>query len=262
MNEKLFSVITVVFNDKDNLIKTLNSVRDQKEILKDEIEYIIVDGASKDGTLDIILNSKEVIDRWISEPDKGLYDAMNKGINLASGKYLIFMNAGDTFADEDTLLKVKKEVEKNNYPDSLYGDALEEDSNGNFLLKKAYSHKYIWYGMFTHHQSMFYKLEIIKRYKIKYYLKYKIAADYAFTYEYLKYAQSIVKLNFPVCIFLQGGISSVAYRKGLSEANLIRREVGGLNDFCIFTIDKVHKLKHFFRYNFGRLYFTLRYKRV
>lgn len=96
MNDSLpvVSIITVVYNAQGPLAKTMRSVREQKARYP-HIEYIVVDGASKDGTLEVINQNEDIVSRWISEPDKGIYDAMNKGLGMASGDFVWFLNAGD-----------------------------------------------------------------------------------------------------------------------------------------------------------------------
>lgn len=97
------SVVTVCFNVEDILEDTIKSVVSQTY---GDFEYVIIDGASRDGTVDIIKKYSDKIAYWVSEPDKGIYDAMNKGIEVATGDYIIFMNAGDKFADARVLDKV------------------------------------------------------------------------------------------------------------------------------------------------------------
>ena len=98
--KSLISIITVVFNDKYGLEETILSVLSQTS---ENIEYIIIDGGSNDGTVDVIKKYEKSIDKWISEPDNGIYDAMNKGIALASGGFINFMNAGDVYASNNKL---------------------------------------------------------------------------------------------------------------------------------------------------------------
>ena len=105
-NQPKVSIITVCFNAKEMLITTLEDIRKQKY---DNLEYIVVDGKSSDGTLDLLNNYQDIISKIVSEPDKGIYDAMNKGINIATGEWVIFMNAGDTFANENILTRVFKD---------------------------------------------------------------------------------------------------------------------------------------------------------
>jgi len=262
MNTKTikFTIITVVYNGENCIKKTIDSIISQT--YKD-YEYIIVDGSSKDRTINICKEYKKHITKVISEPDKGLYDAMNKGIENASGDYIIFMNCDDTFYDEKVLEKVAKGIEENNYPDFIYGDAIEvsEDETQQFL-KKARSHKWIWYGMFTHHQAMFYKVDIIKENNLRYDLQYKIAADYAFTANYLKNCKSFLYLDFVFCGFKQGGLSSNNHKLNFKHLIEIKKEIIGLSPLQIWIILSVQKFLVFFRNNFGALYSLLRFKNV
>lgn len=93
------SIITVVYNDRAGFVKTANSVAEQREFYSD-IEYIVIDGGSKDGTAEAIAEAGSTIDYWVSESDKGIYDAMNKGIRAAKGSALLFLNAGDYFVGD------------------------------------------------------------------------------------------------------------------------------------------------------------------
>ena len=129
------SVITVVLNDCSAISETLTSVNQQTYKNK---EYIVIDGWSTDGTMDVIRQHKDWIDCLVSERDQGLYDAMNKGIVRATGEYLCFMNSGDCFASEKTLQQIADYILVNK-PDYLYGDALIRDGT-KLLYKKARSH--------------------------------------------------------------------------------------------------------------------------
>lgn len=114
-----FSIITINYNNREGLQKTINSVVSQT--FKD-YEWIIIDGGSTDGSRELIEQYKEHLSYWCSEPDKGIYNAMNKGIRHAKGEYLNFMNSGDTFYDNEVLEKVFKEERK---ADILYGDCMQ-----------------------------------------------------------------------------------------------------------------------------------------
>ena len=124
-----FSVITVTYNAEKVLEDTIQSVIAQTY---HHVEYIIVDGASKDGTLSIIDRYRPRIHTVVSEPDKGLYDAMNKGIALASGDYLCFLNAGDCFHEDDTLQQMVHTINGNELPDVLYGETAIVDEKRHF----------------------------------------------------------------------------------------------------------------------------------
>ena len=120
-----FSIITVTYNAEKALEETIQSIISQT--YKD-IEYIIVDGGSKDRTLSIIEKYKSHIAKVVSEPDKGLYDAMNKGLKMATGDYVCFLNAGDSLHEDETVTMMVKSIEKNQFPDVIYGETAIVDS--------------------------------------------------------------------------------------------------------------------------------------
>lgn len=148
-DKPLISVITVVLNGEKYLEETILSVLSQTY---DNVEYIIIDGGSTDGTLDIIKKYEHAIDYWVSEKDKGIYDAMNKGINVASGEWLNFMNAGDRFAENNILKLIYFEYFQNNsHVDFIYSDTILDGKN--FCECSITNYKII-------HQSVIYKRKI------------------------------------------------------------------------------------------------------
>ncbi len=171
----LVSIITVVRNGENTLENTIRSVLSQQEI---NYEYIVIDGNSQDTTLDIIKNYEKFIDIWISEPDRGIYDAMNKGISYASGDFVVFMNAGDQFATQNICSNIftfyDDEVQS---IDVIYGDFIAKDENtGMQLLVKAKPIENIWKGMTFSHQSVFIRTSVLKKYPFD--LKYRIVSDF------------------------------------------------------------------------------------
>ncbi len=245
IDKPLISIVTVVFNGEELLEKTMQSVINQTY---DNVEYIIIDGGSIDGTLDIIKKYENQIDYWISEQDSGIYDAMNKSLQLVSGEYVNFMNVGDSFL-ENIFLHIAKDIILHNNPDYIYGDAINIVENGESeYYKKARSHKMIWYGMFTHHQAMFYKKAIIDKYKINYRLQYKIAADYAFTYEILSKSQNILYINQIICKYQLGGISVIHDNVNLSDQDDIRKSILSFPSYKIVLIRFLHKLKSIYNW--------------
>ena len=215
MTRPLFSIITITLNNIDGLKKTSHSVNTQT--FKD-YEWIVIDGASTDGTLDFLEQSTAT---YISEVDDGLYDAMNKGIKRATGTYVIFMNAGDCFASTNTLETIAEHI-KNTDPEFIYGDALEI-LDGTDIYKHARPDYMMLSGMITHHQSMIYKRSKIG--DLKYDLKYKIAADYDFTLRFLENSKNPTHIPAPLCIFESGGISETSAVKGRIEQFKIRRNL-------------------------------------
>ena len=176
---KFFSIITVCKNNFQELILTFNSIISQNI---DDYEWIVVDGNSSDNTRDWLKQNKLPI--WVSEPDKGIYDAMNKGISRANGKYLIFMNSGDSFENKTVLHKSKKRIEEYNLPAFIYGDSVDIAEDGLGYYRKAKSYKKNWKGMITQHQSMFFNSKVLG--KQKYSEDYKLSGDYAFISSFIK----------------------------------------------------------------------------
>lgn len=153
----LISVVTVVYNGESTLEQTIQSVVNQTY---DNVEYIIVDGDSKDGTLDIIKKYEDKIDYWQSEPDKGIYDAMNKGIELATGCWINFMNSGDSFCNTTIIHQIFNNRIWN--CDIIYGDSIEYDGT---YEKKIIANKPLSKlnrGPIFRHNAAFFKLSIQK----------------------------------------------------------------------------------------------------
>jgi glycosyltransferase involved in cell wall biosynthesis len=198
------SIITVIYNNKENFVKTLNSVKAQNYA---NIEFIVVDGGSTDGTPDIIKANEQLIGKWISEKDKGIYDAMNKGIGLATGDYIWFLNGGDMIYSEETLNDIFS-LHKN--ADVYYGDTeLVDDegkSYGKRKLKTPPKHltwKSMIDGMVVTHQSLIIKKDIV----LEYNLKYRHCADIDWTIRILKSSETTVNTQKTISKFLLGGYS-------------------------------------------------------
>ncbi len=170
-NTPLISVITVVYNRKNDLNITIQSVRHQS--FRD-FEFVIVDGGSTDGSLDVINENATCINQWVSEPDKGIYDAMNKGVLKANGSWIIFMNAGDVFYDDKVLEVFSKKLTE--YADAtiVYGDAEIVEGEESHIQRQYDRHLDLTKSII--HQSMFIRRDFLKAHP--YDLRYKIMADY------------------------------------------------------------------------------------
>ncbi|MCT7522585.1 glycosyltransferase [Aliarcobacter cryaerophilus] len=191
------TVVTVTYNAKQYLEQTIKSVIEQDY---PNIEYIIIDGASTDGTIDIIKKYEKHLSYWISEHDTGIYDAMNKGIDFATGELINFMNAGDSFCEKNTISKVIKEMDINT--DIIAGDIYYIDGNKKTYIKSAKLENKLNY-MFCCHQTMFTKANLMKKYKFN--TTFKIVSDYDFA---LKCAMNDYKfqfVNFAIANYLGGG---------------------------------------------------------
>lgn len=202
-NNSLISIITVVYNGAEFIEKTILSVINQSY---KNIEYIIIDGGSTDGTLDIIRKYEDKITYWISEPDRGIYDAMNKGIDIAKGNWINFMNSGDLFYSIDTLSLIAPYFAESK--NILYGDTvLNYGVNRISEIKAAREFNYIKYNIPFCHQSVFVNLELIKEQKFD--LNYRYSADYAmFLNVYKNKMYSYKKLAIPISIYDMNGVSN------------------------------------------------------
>ena len=194
------SIITVVWNDKVGLEKTIKSIINQTY---ENIELIIIDGFSTDGSINVIKKYENHINYWISEKDKGIYDAMNKGIDVATGTWLNFMNAGDIFVDKNVLNKIN--FSKNNNMVLLYGNKIQN----NKIVYPLDIKKLEIGEIHANHQSMFFNQKILKD-DLSYKLKYKIYGDYELVNKiYLKYPYLIKYINILIADFEGGGVSSL-----------------------------------------------------
>lgn len=252
----LFSIVTVCLNDIAGLIKTKASLDNQ---VFSDYEWIVIDGASTDDTVSLLKSLPNNSCNWISEPDRGLYDAMNKGILLSKGRYLLFLNSGDELASSIILRDVAACI-NNNGADLIYGDALEEVGNGDFILKSAYSHKFVWYGMFTHHQAMFFARTLAPS---EYSTTMRYAADYGFVAAHLKHSHLITRLDYPICKFEAGGISQTGSTKQAnSEQWDVRRDILGLSYWQCGVINTLHFLILLLKKRLPVLYRWVRYARA
>ncbi|MDX4067252.1 glycosyltransferase [Aliarcobacter skirrowii] len=193
------TVVTITYNAEKFLEDTILSIINQDY---PNIEYIIIDGDSKDSTIDIIKKYEKHISCWISEPDNGIYDAMNKGIDKATGEWINFMNAGDSFVDNTIISKIFN-TNKNQY-DLIYGDHIYIKQNSKEYTK-APGLKQIYNTMPCCHQSLFSKVKIAKELKFNTYLN--IASDYDFILRAYKKNYSFLYTNFAIANYLENGIS-------------------------------------------------------
>jgi len=198
MKKPKISIITVCLNSEKTIEKTILSVINQTY---KNIEYIIVDGGSTDKTLEIIKKYKDKISLWVSEKDNGIYDAMNKGTNLAHGKYLNFMNSDDYFINENVIENVLPFLDGKN--DIVYGNTKYRYKNLELKIK-CLNPNLVWMGTICH-QSSFIKREIIQKYK--YNTENKLIADYEFFLNVYYNNGKILKINKFIASYSILGIS-------------------------------------------------------
>ena len=255
-----FSIITITYNAEKVLQRTLDSVRSQTYR---DMEHLIIDGASTDETVAMAeayrqRASYDVIIQ--SEPDRGIYDAMNKGLRLATGDYVVFMNAGDTFHDERTLERVLggiTELRNSETPELrpavIYGDTDIVDSEGRFLRKRHLSvpDRLTWRsfrkGMLVCHQAFYARQDIAR--DIPYDLQYRHSADVDWCIRVMKEAERrhlpLRRVPGVVADFMDGGNTTQNHRASLKERFTVMRRHYGL--FTTLTMHAWFIVRAFFR---------------
>ncbi|MCL1934178.1 MAG: glycosyltransferase [Candidatus Azobacteroides sp.] len=212
----LFSIITVTYNASRWIERTIQSVISQSY---SHIEYIIIDGNSTDGTPEIIKKYQSSIAYFVSEPDKGLYDAMNKGLKSASGDYVWFLNAGDTIYSDNTVQEIVNTLGSRNLPDIIYGETQIVDEQGNSVAMRRLKapEKLTWksfrMGMLVCHQSFLVKRAVAESYD----LQYRFAADYEWCIRCMKKAKTLFNTRLILSRFLEAGLSAANRKKSLKE---------------------------------------------
>lgn len=231
----LISIITITYNASGQLSPTMKSVAEQTYL---DYEHLIIDGASTDNTLEIArsLGGRKL--RILSEPDKGLYDAMNKGLSLARGKYVLFLNAGDAFHSPRILADYAREAVKN--PDIIYADTVIVDSQRNVIAPRHLSAPQILSfqsfskGMLVCHQAFMVKRAIAPKYD----LQYRFSADYDWTVKCLKNTKpgKCVNLNKVAIDYLSDG---------LTDKNKLKSLIERFNIMCLHYGTTITLLNHF-----------------
>jgi glycosyltransferase involved in cell wall biosynthesis len=218
------SVITIVYNNERDIERTMLSVLSQTY---QQIEYVVIDGASTDSTLDIIKRYENRIARLISEEDNGIYDAMNKGLKLATGDYVIFMNSGDEFYANNTVEKVFASADD---ADIYYGeteminDQLQSLGQRRHKAPENFTWRSFNYGMSVSHQAIYIKRSLTEPYDPKY----QLSADIDWIIRAAKKAKKIVKVDGYVAKYLVGGMSKAKHRQSLAERFDIMKRYYGL----------------------------------
>ena len=213
--DPLFSIITVTWNAAGVILPTLESVQRQTS---SDYEMLIIDGASTDDTLAIVRQASIPSMRVFSEPDKGLYDAMNKGIERARGRYIVFLNAGDAFADDAVLARLARLASGN--PGVIYGQTQLVDSGRNVVgdrhltAPKRLTADSFLNGMVVCHQAFFARRDLVPRYD----LQYRFSADYDWCIKVLRSSTSNAYAGeAPIISYLAEGMTTRHHRDSLKE---------------------------------------------
>ncbi|WP_300729089.1 glycosyltransferase family 2 protein [uncultured Bacteroides sp.] len=223
-----FSIITVTYNAGSLLEDTIQSVITQTY---KNFEYIIIDGKSTDNTLEIIERYRDRISVVVSEPDKGLYDAMNKGIDRAMGDYVCFLNAGDELHEDDTLqLMVHSMAGLTELPDVIYGETAIVDEEGHFLRMRRLSapEKLTWKsfkrGMLVCHQAFFARRD----HALPYDLHYRFSADFDWCIRVMKRSKVLHNTHLTLIDYLNEGMTTRNHKASLKERFRIMSKHYGL----------------------------------
>ncbi len=230
----ILSIITINRNNAAGLEKTMRSVASQ---IVGDFEYVVIDGASTDGSVEVIRSFEASLGerlKWISEPDKGIYNAMNKGIGMATGDYLQFLNSGDFLVSNDITLRMTEALKNKEYPSILYGNMLKDMPGGKAMRDRCFAGREISFlGFYTgslNHSSAYIRRSLFNRYGM-YDEGFKIVSDWKwFLQAIILGGEKPVYVDMDVTLFDMNGISEK--NKALDKTE--RRRV--LNELIPSTI--------------------------
>lgn len=203
---KRLSIITINLNNAQGLKKTMDSVFAQRD---KNFEFIVVDGCSQDGSVDLIRRHEEHIDWWVSETDTGIYQAMNKGIKAATGEYLLFLNSGDSFYDTEVTFKILPWLERK--ADVICGRLVLDEGSGPVMLTPESEITIVYFRRISlYHQATFIRKSLFDRYGL-YNEGFQIGGDYEFFIRtLLRNPCSYMASDVVVCRYDTTGISNNA----------------------------------------------------
>ena len=223
IEKPLLTVITIVYNNVKHIERTLLSVINQTY---NNIEYLIIDGASTDGTLGILQKYQTQISKIISEKDAGIYDAMNKGLALAKGDYVLFMNSGDEIYETSTVEKIFSLASADVY----YGETLMINENLQSLGQRRHKSpekldvNSFRYGMSVSHQAIYVRRNLAPFYNPKY----QLSADIDWILQILRKAKTVTNTKMYVAKYMVGGMSKIKHWQSLKERFCIMKAHYGL----------------------------------
>ena len=221
LDKPFFSLVTVTFNDCAGLRRTEESVRAQTER---DFEWVVVDGGSKDDTVDFLKSLDFPFLAWKSERDKGIYDGMNKGTARSVGRYVIYVNGGDAFADAQCLAEARKAIEAAGQPELCYGGCDYLFANGRRKYRPSRKlESAIYHGLPGMHQATFYRRDFLD--VPPYDLKYPVSADYYISARCFVRGARACYVNRAIAAFTVGGTSMKKAGDSIREALEIQRDV-------------------------------------
>ncbi|SCC58417.1 colanic acid biosynthesis glycosyltransferase WcaE [Kosakonia oryziphila] len=218
----LLSIITVAFHNREGVIRTHASLAHLAQCKDLSFEWVVVDGGSDDGTREYLETQQEDYPlRFISEPDRGIYDAMNKGIEMASGRFALFLNSGDIF-HPDAGQFVRQLQGQKDYT-IITGDALLDFGDGHKIKRSAKPGWYIYHSLPASHQAIFFPMLGLKKWR--YDLQYKVSSDYALAARMYKAGYAFKKLSGLVSEFSIGGVSTTNNLELCQDAKKVQRQI-------------------------------------
>lgn len=224
----LLSVITVAFRNYDGVVKTWQSLSHLARDPRIEFEWIVVDGASGDGTEAFLAQRNgEYRLRYVCEKDNGIYDAMNKGIAMAQGRYALFLNSGDVFHPDAA--DVVAQLATENRDAMVIADALLDFGDGHKRRREAKHGWYIYHSLPASHQAIFFPLSGLKKYP--YDLQYRVSSDYALTARMYKAGYRFKRIKGLVSEFSMGGVSTSDNLQLCQDARAVQRNILHMPDF-------------------------------
>lgn len=253
-NPSIFTIITVNWNNEKGLEKTIQSVLSQTFA---DFEYVIVDGASSDGSVEIIRKYAGQFGprlKWVSESDEGIYNAMNKGIGIATGTYLEFLNSGDVLVSKDVLGVVYKSLQTNSFPSILYGNTLKDMSNSSIVRDKCFAGKDMtllgFYEGTLNHSPAFIRRTLFEKYGL-YDDTLRIVSDWKWYLNAIVFGEEKpVYADIDVTLFDMTGISETNKELAMAErrqvlSQMIPSTILSDYDQWSFPIAQMKRLKRY-----------------
>ncbi|MFD1551793.1 glycosyltransferase family 2 protein [Putridiphycobacter roseus] len=231
MTTPTLSIITITYNNINGLKKTIASV---SALTFNDYEHIIMDGNSNDGTQAYLKSIDQPTRIWVSEPDKGIYNAMNKGLAIAKGTWVIFMNAGDQFFNANIL----SDIPFSESSSIIYGQCQAEYATGFKRIIKPLPIEQLWKGMSFSHQSVFVTKKLMG---VGFNEKYKYVADFELLFKHFLAGVNFIALQVPICIIDAGGVSDQKRYKATNEVYQINKELNPKFKQAFYFIPKIIK---------------------
>lgn len=251
-----FSIVTINWNNLAGLQETYRSLANQTYR---NFRWIVIDGASKDGSGEWLNNLDDSQAEITIEPDKGIYDAMDKGRRRAveTPGYTLFLNSGDSLADPTVLERINDELSKaTTKPKFIYGDFFRQEAGGVLKRTSARPIERAPLGLPASHQTMYFENERLRQFTFR--LDYKLSADYCLLLEFLQgldLQRDVMQLSFPLCIFDTSGVSHKRRFEAIREDMDIRTRFLNFskpNAFALYVLHYVHTHTKQLRASLGR----------